>query len=107
MRISDWSSDVCSSDLLDFVRAHFHVGVKNRRPLHDIAQFADIAWPVVGGKHPERGFGKRRSGIHLLKEMGDEFGQVLAAFGKGGQMERENVEEIGRGSCREMVCQYV
>src|SRR3546814_4482089 len=28
MRISDWSSDVCSSDLLDFFRAQFRIALE-------------------------------------------------------------------------------
>src|SRR3546814_7329146 len=77
MRISDWSSDVCSSDLR-----------------------AEIA-------------------VETLHEHGISFGEAVRVWirvallsfgGPAGQiavMHRILVEEIGRASCRERVCQYV
>src|SRR3546814_4102882 len=88
MRISDWSSDVCSSDLA-FTGDQHADGVH----LHEHA--------VQGNPWCER-----------ARQMVLEQGQQLVAasrrypqwhlgfFGDGEQ-------EIGRASCRERVCQYV
>src|SRR3546814_6487175 len=67
MRISDWSSDVCSSDL--YVR----VGRVHR--------------PDVGG---------------LQARNLQTPGQQIVRYGKFDQ-----IDQIGRASCRERVCQYV
>src|SRR3546814_6864622 len=88
MRISDWSSDVCSSDLIEeedivWVQDYHFLplgerlraqGVRNR-----IGLFLHIPWPptrlLVSLPHHER---------------------LVAAM-----------LQIGRASCRERVCQYV
>src|SRR3546814_7863751 len=81
MRISDWSSDVCSSDLL---AAAIGIQRRDRIVLAVGAAFATIE-DVVGGKVDERRAGGRAG-------LGEEAGAVA---------------EIGRASCRERVCQYV
>src|SRR3546814_9001526 len=83
MRISDWSSDVCSSDL---------------------AGFEQVAWgvPVAGQDGDGEGHRCRQVGVsgagahalHSRREHGRTSGGV-------------EVQEIGRASCRERVCQYV
>src|SRR3546814_6402255 len=83
MRISDWSSDVCSSDLL--------IGGRIRsldRPPDDLASGDrdELAQVGVGDRRWACG---RRGGGGLRRRSG----------GLGG--------EIGRASCRERVCQYV
>src|SRR3546814_7930414 len=82
MRISDWSSDVCSSDLLVAKQ-------EDRRP-----GAAQILIQV-----PERLGGNVIEAKGLTKAYGDKL-----LF--------ENLDfnlppEIGRASCRERVCQYV
>src|SRR3546814_4773339 len=80
MRISDWSSDVCSSDL-------------TQRKL--VAQARLQTARRAGGepafelREPETG-----KGLGLLPEPAE--GDVFY-----------DIEEIGRASCRERVCQYV
>src|SRR3546814_15450004 len=77
MRISDWSSDVCSSDLAD-------------RP--SIEQ-----WPAVGGMQKT---GRRR----LARAFGvrvDRHAPTIVADGEA------VADEIGRASWRASVCQYV
>src|SRR3546814_1310695 len=78
MRISDWSSDVCSSDL---------VGRSDRRWLLDVfrgrlelAQDAPPRRIQLQGAHPPQS-------IEVRTTYSDE--------------------QIGRASCRERVCQYV
>src|SRR3546814_5035602 len=79
MRISDWSSDVCSSDLL---RAH----LVERRELHrtGVLDFDDVP-----------------TELRLHRQCGQAFAGIgqRRAGGLG--------EQIGRASCRERVCQYV
>src|SRR3546814_5993204 len=58
MRISDWSSDVCSSDL-DVVRAHAHLDVqvarrRARRAGLALAGQADAVAAVDAGRHLHR-----------------------------------------------------
>src|SRR3546814_3124345 len=77
MRISDWSSDVCSSDLghaVEQVAEALDIGVVQRRV--DLVEDADRR-----GIGEEQGEDERDRGQRLL--------------------------EIGRASCRERVCQYV
>src|SRR3546814_6689262 len=78
MRISDWSSDVCSSDLRDRIERDcrgvrdieaFHPR-RNRQPREDVAMLHDIvAHPVALGAEDERDlavverFAQRRYGI--------------------------------------------
>src|SRR3546814_10908470 len=80
MRISDWSSDVCSSDLSDILkRGEFRVAVQTSGPL---MSFMDKS-------------GKRTGlAVELARRMADDLGVKL-------------VLQIGRASCRERVCQYV
>src|SRR3546814_1857387 len=85
MRISDWSSDVCSSDLAARVDAvdqraevgHLEVDLGDAHPLEDdLGQL----WSLTGRLAP------------LLVAVGALVGDA---------------DEIGRASCRERVCQYV
>src|SRR3546814_12064913 len=82
MRISDWSSDVCSSDLC--CRA---AGTRCDEPADRRLE------PRVGGERARRGGGARRTCGR------DERGAA--------QARRPLVRQIGRALCRERVCQYV
>src|SRR3546814_17655219 len=94
MRISDWSSDVCSSDLPRLPEVEEHlllvaviVGIAGR----------DLAAPVERKTH----------GFELAAHRGDVFrrpGGGMHLVLEGGVLGRQ---EIGRASCRERVCQYV
>src|SRR3546814_9319741 len=81
MRISDWSSDVCSSDLSGHHRraAAHHFSDRSLRQL--VTLFVDYLRDMAG-----RGLA---DGVELVGEL----------------MRFE--DEIGRASCRERVCQYV
>src|SRR3546814_5728420 len=98
MRISDWSSDVCSSDLV------FSRDRGNKHEKFDLEACTTV--PGEGG-HELIGFG---SGSHPGREWilrvheGASFGAALTG---AAQLARAEVEEIGRASCRERVCQYV
>src|SRR3546814_7136627 len=79
MRISDWSSDVCSSDL-----------AQQQDPVAEIA--VDLP-----GAEPAHAFGMAPDDDDLAGNLpfSDELSQRLL---RG---------QIGRASCRERVCQYV
>src|SRR3546814_2684341 len=112
MRISDWSSDVCSSDLIeDHPFLHFEVCY------HQAVDFAlaNGLGRVEAGAQGEhklaRGYlpvtthsahyiahpGLRRAVADYLERERREVEEI------GGYLE----EQIGRASCRERVCEYV
>src|SRR3546814_9739124 len=86
MRISDWSSDVCSSDLRDL---HF--------PRHLARGGAE----GVGGLH--------QLGRHATDaEVGEPDDRRQREDDSGDDAEHHaDAEQIGRASCWERVCQYV
>src|SRR3546814_8168540 len=86
MRISDWSSDVCSSDLG--------------------RQFgADVERRVVGDAE----FDELRLGLDfgLAISAALRLGDVLRLGRAGPELNGHIAVTIGRASCRERVCQYV
>src|SRR3546814_12947846 len=78
VRISDWSSDVCSSDLLA-AQAQHRLHHAPQRPVERVGRLDQAL--------------DRRPGLAF---------QSIGAPGVGGAR-----IEIGRASCRERVCQYV
>src|SRR3546814_11877824 len=99
MRIIDWSSDVCSSDHVDFVQLCK-------------ADSTDLIGLSLGG------------GLRLLREIGrwrrERRGMLTTNYAEAGGFLRSDpslprpdlqfhfvVAQIGRASCRERVCQYV
>src|SRR3546814_2322903 len=77
MRISDWSSDVCSSDLRGLV----------------LVLDPDLAARPFAQQRPAKLRGRRHDGVN-------EGRRLL-------QLAEADRPEIGRASCRERVCQYV
>src|SRR3546814_16983953 len=101
MRISDWSSDVCSSDLLA-ANTDLRVAAANleraRAITREVRAVSDVQTSLDGsasvGEASNLGIGNP-AGVHDL-------------FSLGGSISYEvDVVEIGRASCRERVCQYV
>src|SRR3546814_19243520 len=100
MRISDWSSDVCSSDL------------------HDEGQLEEIE---EEGQHEdqdvdddqEAGFACRYTGQQVFDpEIAVDSAEDQAKTGRTDQEENDEGRQLGRGaigraSCRERVCKYV
>src|SRR3546814_4869061 len=84
MRISDWSSDVCSSDLLEFGGLARGPDLLGRNEVNAIVIIA--AEPRLTACDPNRGPGIRMPTLGVL---------------------RPGIQQIGRASCRERVCQYV
>src|SRR3546814_11384816 len=86
MRISDWSSDVCSSDLL--AQAHAH----SRPPeIHDLRLLVHLVTNAVPAK-----FTHNR--VAIL------FGVPLDCEADGADMRAR--PKNGRASCRDRVCKY-
>src|SRR3546814_2273700 len=80
MRISDWSSDVCSSDLLGGVADCVGRNCARFRPWHLVDVHMFRITRIIYCTHPATLCTSPRYGHH---------------------------REIGRASCRERVCQYV
>src|SRR3546814_11426940 len=96
MRISDWSSDVCSSDLVgeqpDCQRE------RAREEADHLDRQDDDAERDVDALRPEQ----REEVQPVLPEADDQHD----AENDEGERER-HCDEIGRASCRERGCQYV
>src|SRR3546814_1258973 len=92
MRISDWSSDVCSSDLtfssLDVLKT-----LLPRMADGGFALKAPVAYRVEADPARVEAFERRRQLRQQMAELD--------------RQRRELCGEIGRASCRERVCQYV
>src|SRR3546814_1018397 len=87
MRISDWSSDVCSSDLIGLRQMRSGLGFVS----FELTETSRGGFAFHGGASA---FGDRFPGVGLIVH--------FRGAGTGGAS-----AEIGRASCRERVCQYV
>src|SRR3546814_5599024 len=105
MRISDWSSDVCSSDLNRFVTEARNGCAANctGKPLH----LQSMARHIVDAPD-HRGIANALAHLRELIANEAAFSDVRVhhsrEFAEAIQLVRF---EIGRASCRERVCQYV
>src|SRR3546814_6237509 len=109
MRISDWSSDVCSSDLhavpgmIEVVETLYGLGV----PLYAITNFSAELWPPFRATQPI--FDHFRDILvsgeeRLIKPDAEIFHLAARRFGIAPERSLF-IDEIGRASCRERVCQ--
>src|SRR3546814_583610 len=105
MRISDWSSDVCSSDLAGagggLRMADHHV---DRRAGPAAAHSGRGADAALVRQRPCRD-GKIVMAKVTLQGVKKNYGPVRAIHGN--DMEIADGEEIGRASCTERGCKYV
>src|SRR3546814_17025694 len=107
MRISDWSSDVCSSDLL-------HAAHADNFPT-TLLEAAACGLPVVAtavGGIPEQVESLDHPGMPRgddLRYGAEKATGMLVPPGDSTAMDKAAalLMEIGRESCRERVCQYV
>src|SRR3546814_15562765 len=106
MRISDWSSDVCSSDLT----AAETLGVPIERV--DV-RLGDSRFPISAGSGGQWGANNSTSGVYaacmklreaIAQKLGVDPGQAEFADGYVRAGNLSFTLEIGRASCREGVC---
>src|SRR3546814_18509845 len=99
MRISDWSSDVCSSDLA--WRWYHDVPGEGRCPIIDTWWQTETGAAMIA---PLPGATDLKTGSATKPLFGVE-PQIVDA--EGNVLEGPCEGKIGRASCRERVCQYV
>src|SRR3546814_16238754 len=108
MRISDWSSDVCSSDLISILLDRFAQGgiwgaaigtgvltaalsaIMNNMPTVLVGALS------IDGSHAS---GVVKEAMIYANVIGCDLGPKITPIG--------SLAKIGRASCRERVCQYV
>src|SRR3546814_19652029 len=108
MRISDWSSDVCSSDL----PAGGLVDVAQRQRSHVLGQACDRSGDraqqrvsiLRGVGEKEVAEDRQRAAAHDGLDPRAGVGHVARVLAGHALLRRQ---QIGRASCRERVCQYV
>src|SRR3546814_2310380 len=100
MRISDWSSDVCSSDLPNLLYAQAIKGRVSGRGIGiiDMIHMIEVAQGVLVMQHSPA-FGKGE--LKTIKDWFSAYLEWITTHPYGQD------EKIGRASCRESVCQYV
>src|SRR3546814_18004240 len=101
MRISDWSSDVCSSDLLALaILDHGHQRPSDRKA--GAIERVHEACPLLAGR--------AATGVHTprleIAAVGNGADLAIAPLSRQPDLQIIGLE-IGRASCRERVCQYV
>src|SRR3546814_4053262 len=110
MRISDGSSDVCSSDLRDFFRKAEELrleGGANNRRLAAIATVHAVEMFLYGLFKDREDLGLsafRENGAETLGPR-EAMGQLQTALRRVGELGPNQKLEIGRASCRERLCQ--
>src|SRR3546814_5682761 len=97
MRISDWSSDVCSSDLCN--------DPEKDPDYTDEAPNALMAWYKTWYNRQPRVDGSIHAYKRILAEMGTP--EAARSLKETMWLQLFFMAEIGRASCRERVCQYV
>src|SRR3546814_11831217 len=101
MRISDWSSDVCSSDLILTALGGF-AELARERPNDDPDLAASLDQVVLGAQ---------RATLVVRRLLGPELPEAPFVRPAGGDATATVLvvddADIGRASCRERVCQYV
>src|SRR3546814_1755706 len=99
MRISDWSSDVCSSDLYSrAIDPYFNLQGGIRQ---DFGRGPDRTYATVGVEGLAPGMFEVEGAL-FLSTKGDVLGRV-----EGYYDQRITQRQIGRASCRGRVCQDV
>src|SRR3546814_13936261 len=103
MRISDWSSDVCSSDLIEVFGVDAET--EDLRPVVPGAVQHDGRIDAAQQRSQQDEVPLMACRKQLDEGIDAEMGDDLDAV--GGAEEDQPGEEIGRASCRERVWQYV
>src|SRR3546814_3119286 len=98
MRISDWSSDVCSSDLGHAADVAVRDGVAYLSDIYAGLHVIDVSTPTSPAK------------VRLVDPLGPAHAVALRgdhAFVAADTLGLKVIDEIGRASCRERVCSDV
>src|SRR3546814_20510861 len=99
MRISDWSSDVCSSDLAAETPEVENPAQIDWEDVSDGATLGlEIGYGLIGLVDDRKGAPLMARITGIRRQLSRELGFVVPLV---------RVKEIGRASCRESVCQYV
>src|SRR3546814_17779447 len=123
MRISDWSSDVCSSDLAPFANENQAKAANGGAAPPDLSLMIkarvggpDYTYGILTGYHePPEGFEMQPGLNYNAVFPGHQIAMpqplsedaVEYADGTPATVEQMSHDEIGRAACRERVCQYV
>src|SRR3546814_11934670 len=108
MRISDWSSDVCSSDLQSgHQAAGKRIAAQPNLHRHALDDAHEIAGRIVGGDQAKGRTAARREAVDKSVQRHVGIAVDAAAYRLAGADMLELRLQIGRASCRERVCQYV
>src|SRR3546814_5560317 len=100
MRISDWSSDVCSSDLLDVAAGM----ARELSPFLGLAVPASLSAPPEAGKRGK----KDGQGLYAWKEGRPVKPELPKDYRAPEDLQdRLILPQLGRAPCRERVCPYV
>src|SRR3546814_4259207 len=91
MRISDWSSDVCSSDLINRLKRDRNAVILAHN--YQTPEIFHCVADIVGDS------------LALAREAEQSDADVIVLCGV--HFMAETAKQIGRASCRERVCQYV
>src|SRR3546814_20063306 len=104
MRISDWSSDVCSSDLNSFGRTP----MKQSRILLAAVITAAFAAPVAHAQSQTDAAQAEQAAKQAQEsaEAADAAATAAEAQAEAAEDQAQAAAEIGRESCRARVCQY-
>src|SRR3546814_15285386 len=107
MRISDWSSDVCSSDLLIMTMqpSSLSDGARRARLTHLLHRAAHMRRQTFDARL--RPFGITAVQYWVLGRLARTNDSGLTQTELARALESGKVSEIGRASCRERVCQNV
>src|SRR3546814_13966868 len=110
MRISDWSSDVCSSDLVVGQVSDYHIGgieklVGDEAVGHEPRARDTLMIDRQPGNVRDVRLGVLSLGRHDRGHC--PFGQLRAVQEQMEVAMLVCITEIGRASCRDRVCQYV
>src|SRR3546814_18018816 len=117
MRISDWSSDVCSSDLADSLISEFHTvngrlvydgsGIYPDIPT-DSERFSNVTYSIMNNLYHFDYATEFRNRHNRITPVGsfavsDElYGDFVSWLDK-----QDFAYKLGRASCRERVCRYL
>src|SRR3546814_5558985 len=99
MRISDWSSDVCSSDLLNMA-----INAQDSVAMSATGAQADDRNPIVQALH-EMAVTVLGEQLRTMFEKADDI--LFDSAEKAQSSDEQRLYQIGSASCRERVCQYV